>query len=198
MQIALNNFEENIKRIRQNISLIKVLISQSGNVVDYSDFLRAQIVLTVSALDFYIHQVVKMGMLEIYNSTRLETNAYKKFGITMEDSFGHKNAIDDGWLIDVIHKKHSWQSFQSPEKIKEAISLIKTFHLWQEVSNILNLPLRDVTTRLSLIVDRRNKIAHEADMNPSTPGLRWHIDVKDTENVVDFIDSIVRAIHALI
>jgi hypothetical protein len=40
--------------------------------LDLSDILRAALVLTVSALDYYVHEVVTLGMLEIHRGERLE------------------------------------------------------------------------------------------------------------------------------
>ncbi|MBW4667047.1 MAG: hypothetical protein KME60_06260 [Cyanomargarita calcarea GSE-NOS-MK-12-04C] len=37
-----------------------------------SDILRASLVLVVSALDYYVHEVVTLGMLEIYKGQRPE------------------------------------------------------------------------------------------------------------------------------
>jgi hypothetical protein len=53
----------------------------------------------------------------------------------------------------------------------------------------------DVKQRLKLIVDRRNKIAHEADMDPTYPKARWPISAPDVEDVVRFLVDVVEAIH---
>jgi hypothetical protein len=42
----------------------------------------------------------------------------------------------------------------------------------QRVGIQMTLPAQDVKTWLQLIVDRRNKIAHESDMDPANPGFR--------------------------
>ena len=44
--------------------------------------------------------------------------------------------------------------------------------------------------RLKLIVDRRNKIAHEADADPSYPHARWPIDEEIVSQSVDYLVSI--------
>ena len=51
---------------------------------------------------------------------------------------------------------------------------------------------------MNLIVDRRNKIAHEADMDPSYPGIRWPIDEVMIENAIGFIEEIVEMIDQII
>ena len=49
--------------------------------------------------------------------------------------------------------------------------------------------------QLCAIVDRRNKIAHAADLDPGNPGERWPIDRPLVEEVIDFIESTIRAIY---
>ncbi len=54
----------------------------------------------------------------------------------------------------------------------------------------------DVRDTLNLIIDRRNKIAHEADMDPSYPNSRWPISENDVEKSVNFIEKLCEAIHS--
>ena len=51
-----------------------------------------------------------------------------------------------------------------------------------------------VKAQLIAIVDRRNKIAHEADMDPTNPGERWPISNVLVHDAFDYIESVVRAI----
>jgi len=58
---------------------------------------------------------------------------------------------------------------------------------------------KDVKQELSLIVDRRNKIAHEADIDPTLGlGNRWEIDQVEVSEAVDFIEQVVESIHNIL
>lgn len=70
--------------------------------------------------------------------------------------------------------------------------------MWIEIGDKLGKKPHDLKSQLNLIVDRRNKIAHEADMDPSYPGLRWPIDENMVENAVNFIDEIVQTIDDIL
>ena len=51
-------------------------------------------------------------------------------------------------------------------------------------------------TELQLIVDRRNQIAHEADLDSRKPGgNRFTISPSDTERIINFIQDIGEAIY---
>ena len=58
---------------------------------------------------------------------------------------------------------------------------------------------KEIKEELSAIVDRRNKISHEADINPSLNiGERWPIDSLLVNNAVNFIEQVVENIHQVI
>lgn len=48
---------------------------------------------------------------------------------------------------------------------------------------------------LALIIDRRNKITHEADTDPSFPKMRWPIDSQMVSDSISFIEEVVSSIH---
>lgn len=73
----------------------------------------------------------------------------------------------------VQQSRHGWDMsfFQDPAKVADAIRLVSRKKLWEEVGTLLGKNDADVKSRLKLIVDRRNKIAHEADMDLQPQGL---------------------------
>ena len=76
-------------------------------------------------------------------------------------------------LVDTeIRRAHSWKSFQKPDSIADAIRLFTEISLWKDVAALMGMTPADLKTRIELVVDRRNKIAHEADIDPSFPGQR--------------------------
>jgi hypothetical protein len=70
--------------------------------------------------------------------------------------------------------------------------------LWNRVATSLAENPKDLQARLKLIVDRRNKIAHEADVNPSYPGERWPIVPADIESALTLIEKIGEAIYQIV
>ncbi len=110
------------------------------------------------------------------------------------------NRLDNAsWLEDEVRERLGYQSFQQPDKIADAIRLISDKKLWDEVSTKLGIATKDIKQRLSAIVDRRNKIAHEADINPTFGiGSRWNIDEILVNDAVDFIEQVVESIHQVL
>jgi hypothetical protein len=229
MLSALDQFRISIARVRDLISIHNSVKAQSTPALDLSDILRAALVLSVSALDYYIHEVVTLGMLEIHRGQRLggarqerllavdisswlENDIRQNQGISFLQqshmvsallpviSNSILNRLDNAsWLEDEVRERLGYQSFQQPDKIADAIRLISDKKLWDEVSTKLGIATKDIRQRLSAIVDRRNKIAHEADINPTFGiGSRWNIDEILVNDAVDFIEQVVESIHQVL
>lgn len=200
MHGAIAHFRSNISRARDLVGLAEVLKAQATSALDISDLWRAAIVLSVSALDDFIHRVTRIGMLEIAKGTRSATDAYRRFSVSLAAYDASKIApAGVQWLDDEIRDRHGWLSFQQPDKISEAIRHVSSKSLWNEVAKIMSIPTAaDVKQRLQLVVDRRNKIAHEADMDPTVPGARWPITSVIAADAIKFIENVVEAILQVI
>jgi len=199
MQAAIEQFRINIDRVRNLGAIFKALRSQTTEVLDLSDILRAELVMGVSALDHYVHELVRLGMLEIYHGHRIELPAFLRFQVTLDNIIqGIANPADDSWLENQIRSRHGYQSFQRSDKIADAIRLISSVQLWNEVAQHLGTTAQQVKQKLTLIVERRDKIAHEADMNPSFPGNRWPIDEILADDAIDFIELLAETIYTLV
>ena len=199
MIAPISQFKQNIDRVRNSHATYSILNIKTTEVIDVSDVLRAELVLVVSAFDYYVHEVVRQGMLEVFQGKRVETPSFRKFTVSLEclrEAISNPSTFD--WLENEITIRNSWKSFQQAEKVAEAIRLISNINLWVEIANKLEKNPNDIKSTLNLIVDRRNKIAHEADMDPSYPGIRWPIDEVMVDNAIEFIEEIVEIIDQII
>ena len=169
--------------------------------VDLTDLLRAQIVMIVSALDHYIHEITRVGMLEIYDGERSQTQTFLRFQVTLNAAMkGISESRENGWLDTEIRERHGHLAFQRPDNIADAVRLFSSCELWPSVADQLNLTVQDTKNRLRAIINRRNQIAHEADLDPSYPGAgnRWPISPSDITNSLDFILNVCEAIHSAV
>jgi len=198
MQTALDHFEENLSRARALAGLAHSLSELTTEAIDLTDILRATLVLSVSALDQFVHDFVRLGMLEVHQGTRPTTDAHLSFKVTLGSvQTALADTGRDDWLDEAIRDTHGWASFQHPEKIAAAVRLMSSAQLWDEVASQLGSTSLAVKTQLSAIVDRRNKIAHEADADPTNPGHRWPIDEILVGDALGFLDSVGHAIFAV-
>ena len=122
MQVAIDQFRVNIARVRNLGAIHNTLNAQTTEAIDLSDILRSELVMAVSALDYYVHETVRLGMLEVYRGTRTETSAFLRFQISLESVRQAISAqTSDDWLDNEILQRHGWRSFQQADHIAEAI-----------------------------------------------------------------------------
>ena len=201
MLSPIEQFRENITRVKTLGGLHQAFGELTTPAVDLTDLLRAQIVMIVSALDHYIHEITRVGMLEVYDGTRPQTTAFLRFQVTMDAAMkGISKSSENEWLDIEIRQKHGYQAFQHPDKIAKAVQLFSSCELWRVVALELNLTDQDVKNRLRAIINRRNQIVHEADLDPSYPetGNRWPISPVDVTSTLNFIQNVCEAIHAVV
>lgn len=165
--------------------------------MDLTDILRAEIVMIVSALDHYIHELARLGMLEVFHGKRTPTPSFRKFDVSLDHVLAAMGGSPGpAWLETEIRTNHGFQSFQHPEKIADAVRLFSSVELWKAVGSNLGEDPKVVKTKLLLLVDRRNKIAHEADLDPTFPGVRWPISPGVVEEAIEFVAKLCEAIDA--
>lgn len=167
--------------------------------LDASDLLRWQYVLAVSALDKYIHDIVRIGMIQIFQGNRSETAKYKSFRIELSLATTIKNSPNPEIVFsNEITRQHSFLAFQDPDKIADALSYIwEAKHKWNIISTNMSTPISetDLKTKLKNIVIRRNQIVHEGDCLSTQIPLQQQIITKtDTQDVISFIKELVVAI----
>ncbi len=200
-------FRVNVSRSRDLASIARAIdTAQTTGALDTSDILRASLMMALSSLDYFIHAIVRVGMLEAYRAERVRTPDFLRFQVTLEAILQASSEGDsEAWLDQQIRDSHGHQSFQTPESIADAVRLIISGPLlWDEVAQLQGIDTQEVRDRLKLIVQRRNKIAHEADIMPDYAGqiaysdLRSPIDPSMVGDAVDFIEQVAEAIYELV
>ena len=196
---SIEQLRDDLNRARAFGALFGALGQLTIPILEETDLLRAQFVMAVSALDRYVHEITRVGMLEVFYGVRTPTNAYLRFQVGMEGVFSAlADPKESAWFDAEIREKLGYQSFQHPDRIADALRLFSSRELWPSVAAQLGLTVQEVKSELSLIVERRNKIAHESDLDPGFPGARWPISTADSENAVNFIQDICEAIHVVV
>lgn len=178
-------------------------------VLQPDELLRAEWVTRVSALDLYIHELVAQLMLATFDGHRPASPAYLKFQVSTETLNRIRAAVtpsDASAAFDLYVRSHlSRITYQFPDDIADGVRLCSSIELWNEVA--LNLGATTATkanaakglkTQLSLVVRRRNMIAHEGDLQQSPLREPWPISRMDLVFVADQIERIVRAINAVV
>jgi hypothetical protein len=199
MQRAIEQFRLNIQSVRSLDKIFESLQITDSTNNDVLEILRAEIVLVVSALDCFIHDVVRVKMIDDFNAGK----SFGHFSVSMDCLKKMLSAPADvarnAFLEEEIRRLNGYKAFQEPEKISQALGLIGIQKIWEQLANKINWKSKYVKEQLTLIIEQRNRIAHEADINPSLGiGQKYSINRQETTDSVDFIEKICETIFSLI
>ena len=214
MNNYLTLFDNNVAQAR-SLSTIYINLRDGVHIEDVynNNLLKAQLVNVVSAFDMFIHGIVKKGVIEIFNKTRKETPKFQSFAFqaktilklieVMSPDFmpSSSDEIPDVILEKELSDKLRFMSFQSPDKVTDALSLIwGEPHKLQVLAADMNISgcntnekANNLKQELTTIIQRRNQIAHEGDINPVTQ-LPRSIELSDVNKASDFITSLGHAV----
>ena len=188
----------------QNVKKMHWLHEQLSKVVpamDLSDILRAEYVLIVSAFDCYVHDVVLQGMANMFSGSKPDSRTYNEFCLPMSAVkqllVSTDSAIRESIFNVSVKKLLAKDSYQSPKSVEYAMNLINLKNVWHKVGLKLSMPSKDVVLKLGLIIQRRNKIAHEADIHDLVSMDKTPIDRSDVDDTFAFLDQIVAAIEEI-
>ena len=204
----------NIKKFGSIYDKISIDYPLLKNELD--DMLRAQIINAVSAMDCYIHEIVRIGVIKSFLGDRPQTSKWKSFPVSLENvqsiiaieqlglAVPQKEAEMVNALNSIFKPFLKTLSFQQSDKIKDALSYIwPEEHKMQAIANSINYTLfgnnlnekvKYLEQKLSLIVTRRNQIAHEADWD-SVNACKRIVQKSEVDDIILFIEKFVEAIH---
>lgn len=198
---AKNNFDRNLSYVNDIGSIYDEVVRLAPTLTTQaSQLLRSQFVLLVSALDTYIHDIVRIGILQVYQGSRPVSKDLCRLSFTYND-LSELEAQSPMMKIptfeQIIRRINSEDSYQSSKSIEYALRLIGVTGIWSKLSSKLTMRPDDIKTKLDLIVRRRNQIAHESDYNPTTGGQR-DINKDELDKTKSFILLLIDAIHCII
>ena len=203
----LSHFEAVWDRCSHLSAMQAYLAANSVGALKPDELLRAEWVARVSALDLYVHELVAQRMLAVFQGLLPKTPAYSAFMLASEtvDRIRHAATPSDASAaFDLeIRRQLGFLSYQYPDKIADGIRACSSVELWNDVAlrqgaspqNKTN-QAKQIKRQLTTIVDRRNKIAHEGDLQPKTlPISPWPISQADLTIVSGFIERLVSSIE---
>ena len=169
--------------------------------VSFDDLFRSKLVYSVSAFDKLIHDLIRIGMVEIFRGSRPPTSKYlaEPIALSMFNELHLATTPPAEYIFErTIMKKLKTLSFQDPDKLADGLSYIwPENQKWASIASALGLDYNTARTTLRLIADRRNCIVHEADMDPLT-NQRYPITKSECDDVTNFLLRTGQAIVGLV
>ena len=194
-------FDNNIASIRKQFDIAESLKSK-GDIEECETIWRSQVVFLESALDFYIHEVSKYGMLNIFSGDWEKTEKYNNYQVPMKYvEEGFKNPESKAWLLKYLNERFGTEVYLSADAMKNQLNLLGLY--FEPVmerafpkSSSSDTSHREGKKVVKELFERRNQIAHQTD--------RQHNDATQNAITREYVEqcladvvAIVNSIHAI-
>lgn len=167
LQDIFDHFNESLKDIDNQSETADILL-QEGKDEECQDIWRSQIVFLEGILDFYLHEMSKYALYQMFSGQWNKSKKYFGIKVPMELV---ENAYEDlstkEWFFSFLNQEMSKQVYLSAESMKDQLNLIgipfndvmsKAFP-----KSTVNDSLKYGKTIVREMFDRRNKIVHQND-----------------------------------
>ena len=190
----LKQFNSSIEVIRQKDEIIQFLSAHGQPTLEIR---QSQIILLMSALDLYIHDIVKYCIIQKFNGNQTKTKQYKELLIPMQSvELAIQNPESLDWLDEVITSINQYKSFTSYGKIKNQLEAVG---LKSKKFNELVLKTESdfgVSDLIEKLRSLRNRLAHQDQ--ESINSLESELTEEKINQYIGFIYQLVQDIHQTI
>lgn len=190
----LKQFNSSIEVVRQKDEIIQFLSAHGQSTLEIR---QSQIILLMSALDLYIHDIVKYCIIQKFNGNQTKTKQYKELLIPMQSvELAIQNPESSDWLDEVITSINQYKSFTSYGKIKnqlEAVGLKSKKFSELVLKTESDFGVSDLIEKLRSL---RNRLAHQDQ--ESINSLGSELTEEKINQYIGFIYQLVQDIHQTI
>lgn len=193
MSVEKDFFDKQVGTIKV-ISAIYKYLQNNAAALDSTALLRAEYVLIISAFDSYLHNVVRKKLSNNFLAGELSGCDIKLSLESFSIINSATNINEKKQLLDLeIRKALEKDSYQSPKSVDYAMDAIGIKKIWKKSESVFNDTGEHIKDQLSLIIKRRNQIAHESDIDFLSGELRT-IDSQTVDECRNFITKLVTSI----
>ncbi len=184
MSETFKKFKALIEQIESRLEIEK---EQPSQIRD--NLLRAEIVMLVSAIDYYFYEVVKTGLIDIYNGDRDRTTMSDNLRIPFKYVIkAVSNTESTEWLSESIVEVFGTSAFQSQKQIYYIVQLLNgDFSSFKKaIATSFSTSYKEIEDQLNEIFKRRNQIAHNCDI-PKDSDIPQEINYDYTKEKCSFV-----------
>ena len=215
---AYAHFQHSIASAQKLVAMYKELrghrqLGQRGRLTPQNEDLlwlpRSAVVASLSALDAYVHTVLKEQIPIALRGNPIPTPLCDALAniIPVKNGTGFREALPIITAANVLvelsqrldEKTLSFVSYQAPEKIINGYELIDHPNIFDSVSQLWpgpNTTEDDIKRTLANYVKRRNQIAHEGDREAN--GAVRHMQPAYATQCAEFIENLAQKLNRVV
>lgn len=194
------HFDETLSSVKDQ-SLIADALIQEGKIEEGKTVWRSQIVFLEGLLDFYIHEISKYALYQMFCGEWTKSEQYHSFKVSMDQlETAVASPESKTWFFNFLNGSFAKKVFLGAEEMKNQLNLIGV-----GFSNVMHRAFRKATINdsheygfqiVKTYYERRNKIAHQNDRDHAT-AVQNDITREYVEQFSHNIELIVTAIHSI-
>ncbi|EPX7404688.1 HEPN domain-containing protein [Cronobacter sakazakii] len=199
---AMITFQHAMARAKEMISLYDALCALRKTQPENDDALRSAYFQIVSSFDFFAHEIAAIeARYRFENGIRTRNIILPMEIMTIQDKNDRINAAELS-----IRNTNSFKAFVDPGKLAEMLACYCK-EPWKKICEEMNAgkelseqkTMQELKGNLKSIWKRRNRIAHEADVDPTLAGVSlWPIYKEDPEFTMAFIKDVANQLPKVI
>lgn len=190
-----SHFKENLQYIKDQFNIADELM-QSKRKEDAGNIWSSQIVFLESAFDFYLHELTKYGLSEMFVGNWDKTEKYCNLSVRMGVVDKALNAREDtDWFLDFVNGFFREITLVSYKSFKDQMNLLGIDV--QEIADAVFYEVKSsIKTKDKLgncldgLYNKRNIIAHQSG--------RRHSDAKREVITKDIVEIYIKAIEKIV
>lgn len=206
---AYDTFAANLAAARSMVKAGRSLDDLGVASVDTSDLYRGAWVHAVSALDYFMHQEIKRRVAVIAQGPADERpEALGALKVTLGQAEGLRSGAVSpvALVLESLNQVIGRETIQRPDAISKHLRYVTNRDVWNGVAQFIRdssptcaaLTTRELKDSLNTIVQRRNVIAHQADILDSSSGAKSSLEADGAETAIALIELSVLGIdHVL-
>ena len=185
------NFGREISRSRDLVGLAEKLRALMGHSLECYDLLRSAIVLAVSAVDKYMHDLLVDNLVQVFLGKRESSRGISSLRVpvnmTLEIHPGSNVYEREVVYRCKVSEVLSRITCQRADDIGDGLKLICDDPFWSTFYG-KGTGAENMKRELNLIVTRRNKIVHESDVADPNLGDKWPIDADLVKSALNHME----------
>lgn len=188
------HFDESLASIQSQFAVAEDL-KTNGKTDECKDIWRSQIVFLEGILDFYIHEMSKYAVYQMFLGRWSKSQKYENLQIKMSDVETALNSPESKiWFFKFLNERFSRDVFLSVESMKDQLNLL-SLNFCDVMKTAFSANDENAGKKfIRELFERRNAIAHQVDRSHTTAE-KNDISREYVEECISGLRSIVYAIH---
>lgn len=188
------HFDESLASIQSQFDVAEDL-KINGKTDECKDIWRSQIVFLEGILDFYIHEMSKYAVYQMFLGRWSKSQKYENLQIKMSDVETALNSPESKiWFFKFLNERFSRDVFLSVESMKDQLNLL-SLNFCDVMKTAFSANDENAGKKfIRELFERRNAIAHQVDRSLSSAE-KNDISREYVEECISGVRSIVYAIH---